>query len=396
MMPLSGTDILIVVATVLGVTTIIAAVGLLALRLARRRSLGVQIGIVAGAALGTIAGSALAIAAQMYISEHDLSILVWVIAAAAVAGAALAIVLARSLRRSLTDLGSSLGQVAKGEIVAPAAAASAELNAVSVQLAETSRKLAEAREAIERLDSSRRRFLSWISHDLRTPLTAVLALTEAAEDAYAADDPVELARRVRIQSYAMSRMIDDIFDLSRLTGGSPQLRPVQVPLAELISDAVADVAQIAAARGIRIVPANVHDRIIDADPHELTRAIRNLLTNAISYAPGDSTITIGALSRVTGSVTIAVDDEGAGVDATELDVMFDAGWRGDPARTSEPREGGAGLGLAIVDGIAQAHGGFASAEHLPGGFRVAITVPTAAPTPRRTTNEPSPNRRVGG
>lgn len=169
MMPLSGTDILIVVATVLGVTTIIAAVGLLALRLARRRSLGVQIGIVAGAALGTIAGSALAIAAQMYISEHDLSILVWVIAAAAVAGAALAIVLARSLRRSLTDLGSSLGQVAKGEIVAPAAAASAELNAVSVQLAETSRKLAEAREAIERLDSSRRRFLSWISHDLRTP-----------------------------------------------------------------------------------------------------------------------------------------------------------------------------------------------------------------------------------
>lgn len=395
MMPLSGTDILIVVATVLGVTTIIAAVGLLALRLARRRSLGVQIGIVAGAALGTIAGSALAIAAQMYISEHDLSILVWVIAAAAVAGAALAIVLARSLRRSLTDLGSSLGQVAKGEIVAPAAAASAELNAVSVQLAETSRKLAEAREAIERLDSSRRRFLSWISHDLRTPLTAVLALTEAAEDALI-DDPVELARRVRIQSYAMSRMIDDIFDLSRLTGGSPQLRPVQVPLAELISDAVADVTQIAAARGIRIVPADVHDRIIDADPHELTRAIRNLLTNAISYAPGDSTITIGALSRVTGSVTIAVDDEGAGVDAAELDVMFDAGWRGDPARTSEPREGGAGLGLAIVDGIAQAHGGFASAEHLPGGFRVAITVPTAAPTPRRTTNEPSPNRRVGG
>ncbi len=395
MMPLSGTDILIVVATVLGVTTIIAAVGLLALRLARRRSLGVQIGIVAGAALGTIAGSALAIAAQMYISEHDLSILVWVIAAAAVAGAALAIVLARSLRRSLTDLGSSLGQVAKGEIVAPAAAASAELNAVSVQLAETSRKLAEAREAIERLDSSRRRFLSWISHDLRTPLTAVLALTEAAEDALI-DDPVELARRVRIQSYAMSRMIDDIFDLSRLTGGSPQLRPVQVPLAELISDAVADVTQIAAARGIRIVPADVHDRIIDADPHELTRAIRNLLTNAISYAPGDSTITVSTLSRVTGSVTIAVDDEGAGVDAAELDVMFDAGWRGDPARTSEPRDGGAGLGLAIVDGIAQAHGGFASAEHLPGGFRVAITVPTAAPTPRRTTNEPSPNRRVGG
>lgn len=396
MMPLSGTDILIVVATVLGVTTIIAAVGLLALRLARRRSLGVQIGIVAGAALGTIAGSALAIAAQMYISEHDLSILVWVIAAAAVAGAALAIVLARTLRRSLTDLGSSLGQVAKGEIVAPAAAAaSAELSAVSVQLAETSRKLAEAREAIERLDSSRRRFLSWISHDLRTPLTAVLALTEAAEDALI-DDPVELARRVRIQSYAMSRMIDDIFDLSRLTDGSPQLRPVQVPLAELISDAVADVTQIAAARGIRIVPADVHDRIIDADPHELTRAIRNLLTNAISYAPGDSTITIGALSRLTGSVTIAVDDEGAGVDAAELDVMFDAGWRGDPARTSEPRDGGAGLGLAIVDGIAQAHGGFASAEHLPGGFRVAITVPAAAPTPRRTTNEPSPNRRVGG
>lgn len=382
MMPLSGTDIAIVFATVAGVTVVVAAVGMLLLRLARRRSLGVQIGIVTGAVLATIAGSTLAIAAQMYISEHDLSILVWVIAAAALAGTLLAIVLARTLRRSLAALGTSLGHVAAGEVVPADAQGSPELSALSAQLADTSRKLAEAREAIEHLDASRRRFLSWISHDLRTPLTAVRALAEAAEDGLVAD-PVELARQVRAQSDAMSRMIDDIFDLSRLSSGSPQLRVTRVPLTELISDAVTDVQRIAAQRGIRIVPAALDDTVIDADPHELTRAVRNLLTNAVTYAPSGSTVTVSMLHRVTGSVTIAVDDEGAGVEADDLDVMFDAGWRGDPARTPGGGEG-AGLGLAIVDGIAQAHGGFASAEHLPGGFRVAVTVPSLSTSPSPT------------
>mgnify|MGYP001544440561 CR=1 FL=1 len=395
MMPLSGTDIAIVLGTVLAVTVVTAGAGMLLLRLARRRSLGVQISIVTGAVLATLTGSTLAIAAQMYISEHDLTILVWVIAAAAVAGILLAVLLARTLRRSLADLGASLDQVAAGAVVPASAHGSPEVSALSAQLAETSRKLAEAREAIEQLDASRRRFLSWISHDLRTPLTAVQALAEATEDGLITD-PTELARQVRAQSDAMSRMIDDIFDLSRLSSGALQLRPSRVPLTELISDAVTDVQQIAAGRGIRIVPAALDGTVIHADPHELTRAIRNLLTNAVHYAPAGSTITVSTLHRVTGSVTIAVDDEGAGVDADELDLMFDAGWRGDPSRTSARADGGAGLGLAIVNSIAQAHGGYASAEHLPDGFRVAITVPAAPDGVPSVTDAAAPSRRVGG
>lgn len=395
MMPLSSTDIAIVLGTVLAVTVMIAGIGMLLLRLARRRSLGVQIGIVAGAVLGTIAGSTLAISAQMYISEHDLTILVWVIAAAAVAGALLAIIFARTLRRSLADLGTSVGQIAEGAVVPASAYGSTELSTLSTQLADTSRKLAEARESIEQLDASRRRFLSWISHDLRTPLTAVRALAEATEDGLITD-PADLARQVRSQSDAMSRMIDDIFDLSRLSSGALQLRLARVPLTELVSDAVTDVQQIAAGRGIRIVPAALDGPVIDADPHELTRAIRNLLTNAVNYAPAGSTITVSTLHRVTGYVTIAVDDEGEGVDADDLDLMFDAGWRGDPSRTSGRADGGAGLGLAIVNSIAQAHGGYASAERLADGFRVAITVPAPGGPPRDATDAEAPIRRVGG
>lgn len=373
MMPLSPPDVLAMLGTVGAVTIVIAAIGLLLLRAARRRSLALQIGIVAAAALATIAASALAIAAQMYISEHDLTILVWVIGAAALSGGVLAIVLARTLRRSLADLSASLDHVAAGEVVPADPQGSPELSALSSQLADTSRRLADARDDIERLDASRRRFLSWISHDLRTPLTAVRALAEAAEDGIVSD-PVDLARQVRAQSDAMSRMIDDIFDLSRLSGGTPQLRMSRVPLTELVSDAAADVQHLAAARGIRIVPATLDATVVDADPHELTRAVRNLLANALAYAPANSSVTVSVLRRVTGYATIAVDDEGPGVSPDELDVMFDAGWRGDPARTPGGGEG-AGLGLAIVDGIAQAHGGFASAEHLTEGFRVAVTLP---------------------
>lgn len=379
MIMLSAADVLLIVLTCLLVAACVAALTLLLLRVLRRRSFRAQLMLVASAGVVAMAASVVAISLEMYISTHDLTVLLAVIAVSLILGLATAWVVARAMRSSFDRLSASLDEVGRGGVIVAEQGGSRELDDLSAQLAEVSGKVDAASAELERLDSARRRFFAWISHDLRTPLTAVRALAESIEEG-AADAPERFAGQVRVQVDTMSRMVDDLFELSTLTSGAVQLQTQQVDLLDVVSDAVADVAAAAARHGVRIVERGVGAHVLWADPHHLGRIIVNLLTNAIRHAPRGTEIVISATEIDRNRLVLGILDHGAGVAVEDLDRMFDVGWREDAARTAPTdRDGvasGAGLGLSIARGLARAHGGEVFAERTDEGFRMNVLLPS--------------------
>jgi signal transduction histidine kinase len=168
-------------------------------------------------------------------------------------------------------------------------------------------------------------------------------------------------------------MVDDLVALSRLQSSVLRLSLERVDVTDLLSDTLAGVDAVAAARGVRVVgnadaavPATV-------DPRELGRALTNLVVNAIRHTPVDGTVHV--LARTDGDeAVVEVLDACGGIAPADLPRVFEAGWRGASART--PIEGdGAGLGLAIVRGVAEAHGGRVSVSNAGSGCRFQLRIP---------------------
>ena len=375
-------DLAAIVTTSLVCTAAVGGVGWLLLRALRRAPILGQLLVVAGAGIVAMTASVLAISVEMYLSEHDLTVLIAVILVSCVFGALAAWALARTVQGSTGRLVDSARRIASGERVEAEAAGAHEFATVSRELSEVAERVRTAREELEQLDSARRRFFAWISHDLRTPLTAMRALAEAAEADPEADARL-LAAQVTAQTDSMTRLVDDLFELSRLSSGSLRLRTQQIDLLDVVSEAVADVRAAAERRGVRIVERGIAGHQLWADPHRLGRVIVNLLANAVRHAPAGSDIVVSATELDAGRLVLGVLARGSGVAVEDLDRMFEVGWRADAART--PDDGtdgiasGAGLGLAIARGLARAHGGDVTAERTPEGFRMNVLLPTGGP-----------------
>ncbi|MFD7307404.1 sensor histidine kinase [Promicromonospora sp. NPDC059942] len=378
-MMLTLVDLLLILATAAVCTAAITLLALLVLRRRRQRSVTAPFVVLVVAAIASIVCSTLAIAALMYLSLHDLQVLLWVVGLSAVLSLTATLLTARAVSRSFAHLGEAVERVGRGAVVGPEAYAGRELADLSAQLAVASERLAAARAEIEQLDAARRQFFAWISHDLRTPLTGVSALAEALDDGAVAD-PADYVRRIRVQVATMNRLVDDLFELSQIQSGALRLRREDVALLDVVSDAVADVHQLAVAKQIRVEHAGVAGRTVRADPHELTRVVVNLLTNSIRHAPEGSEILVSA-DQAGDRLVLSVLDQGGGVDGEDLTRMFEIGWRASAARTADAGAAGspgAGLGLAIVRGIVEAHGGDVRAAHVPQGFRLDVALPAPA------------------
>jgi signal transduction histidine kinase len=377
-MTLTPGDLLLIFSTALGCTAVVTVAALLVLRLCSPRSIAFRLTVVVVAAIASIASSTVAVAALMYLSPHDLLVLIWVIGTSAVLSLAGTLLTARTASRAFASLRETVERIGDGDVVDAQTHGGKEFADLSAQLADTSARLATARTEIEHLDASRRQFFAWISHDLRTPLTGVSALAEALDDGVV-EHPADYIRRIRMQVGTMNRLVDDLFELSQIHSGDIRLRPEDIELLDVVSDAVADVHQIAAGKDIRIVHIGIEGRMLRADPHKLTRVVVNLLTNSIRHAPEGSEVLVSAAQH-DDRLTLSVLDQGGGVDAKDLTRMFEVGWRASTARTPEvrPNSPGAGLGLAIVRGIVQAHGGDVHAEHAPQGFRLNVALPVAS------------------
>jgi signal transduction histidine kinase len=315
-------------------------------------------------------------ARAMFLSDHDFDVLVWVSLVAGVVAAVFAAGVgaayarwSRSLREDARRFGESGRFVAGGR-------GPVELQQVADELARTSERLAESRAREARLEESRRELVSWVSHDLRTPLAGMRAMTEALEDGIA-EDPARYHRQIRAEVDRMVRQVDDLFELSRIHAGVLPLAPQPLLLGDLVSEALAGADPVARARRVRL-GGEVEDGVqVTADPAGLSRVVSNLLMNAIRHTPEDGTVAVLGRS-VPGGVELTVTDECGGIAGEDLPRLFDVAWQGGPARTPEtaglPGLRGGGLGLAIVKGIVEAHRGTVEVSNLEPGccFRVRL------------------------
>ncbi|QKJ19405.1 sensor histidine kinase [Microbacterium hominis] len=374
------TDVLTVTAITLSISVAvgIACVGLLAIL--RQTRLYVQLIVALLAGVASVVTAMITVANLMYLSAHDLVVAIAVALSAGLSSALVAAALCVWVVRNSRALSRAAERIAQGEVVtASERSASAELARIESTLAETSAQLRESREREARIEASRRELVAWISHDLRTPLAGIRAMAEALEDGLA-DDPERYLRQMRGQVDLLTGMVEDLFDLSRLDAGAHRLAVQDVSLLDVVSDAVADLRPATRGRAVDVESGLDRDLVVRVDPGELTRAIGNLVMNAVQHTPAPGRIVVRA-ELVDDRPTVSVIDSGPGIDEADLPRLFEAGWRGSAARTPRTEAAGApgaGLGLAIVRGIVDAHRGEVAVRNVPGGCRFDILLPAEA------------------
>jgi signal transduction histidine kinase len=350
--------------------------------LLRRTRLAVQVSIAALAPIVAVAIGVTWATSKMFITSHDLRVLWVVLAAAGGSGMAASLLLAQRVRnasRSVGEMARMLGEAGPGAISlhAPAPAAPGELAAVAGELKRTSQLLAEAQARASSEEQTRRELVAWVSHDLRTPLAGIRAMVEALEDGVVAD-PGDIARyhaTMRLEVDRLSGLVDDLFELSRIQSGSLSLCTTPVRLDEILTDALAGAAVSAQAKGIELcTDLREPVPVVDVAAPEMIRVIRNLLDNAIRHTPVGGQVSVHSeLDSCNQRMLVSVLDGCGGIPAHEIDRVFEMGYRGDEARS--PGEGRGGLGLAVAQGLVQAHAGQIEVSNEPGGCRFTVTIP---------------------
>ena len=365
---------------VAGGTALVAVIaGAIALTALRTRALGTQIAALTATIVLALMVGALVAAQAMFISEHDLSVLVIVLLAAGTVGVAASLVLGARIGVASTSLMEVARRIGDddAEPVAPAAGAPQELARLGEELAAMETRLELARRRERALEASRRELVAWVSHDLRTPLAGIRAIVEALEDGLVAD-PDTVARyyrTLREEADHLAALIDDLFELSRTQAGALTLQFARISLGDLVSDALAGSAPVAAAKGVRL-EGHVVGRPpeVEASPSEVLRVLRNLLENAIRHTPSDGSVVVeaGVDAAAPDTVYVSVLDTGGGVAAADLDRVFEVAFQADRARTPGA---GAGLGLAIAKGFVDAHDGELTVCNENGGARFTLRLP---------------------
>ncbi|KUJ66037.1 histidine kinase [Streptomyces albus subsp. albus] len=370
-------DLLLIAAFAFAGAACAGLLGALALRVLRHRSVAVSLTVVAAVAVTAMLAGTMAVAQAMFLSPHDLTVVTLVVAMAAVVSLATALLLgrwvvarSRELALATRDFGDG------GDFAAPRGAATAELAALSRELATTSAKLTASRERERALETSRRELVAWISHDLRTPLAGLRAMSEALEDGMATD-PARYHRRIRTEVDRLNTMVGDLFELSRIHAGSLALTPTRMSVYDLVDDALSGADPLAREHGVRLVGHQVEAVPVEVDGKEMTRVLANLLVNAIRHTPADGTVAVAAQRRAD-ELVLSVTDGCGGIAEEDLPRVFDTGWRGSQARTPPA---GAGLGLAIVRGIVEAHAGRTDVTNVAGGCRFEVTLPLTRAQP---------------
>lgn len=238
--------------------------------------------------------------------------------------------------------------------------------------------LADDRTRERRLEAVRRDFVANVSHELKTPVGAVQLLAEASRGA--ADDPEaveKFSKRILKETKRLSRLVQQIIDLSRLQGDDPLESPMTVSIDKVIEAAVDTSFIDAEARAIEVTVQGEDGLEVSGNEEQITAAVSNLVANAVAYSPEGSSVTVQTSSTPT-EVNIAVIDKGIGIPAREIDRIFERFYRVDPARHRST--GGTGLGLSIVKHIAATHGGDVTVWSVEGqGSTFTLVLPRITP-----------------
>jgi signal transduction histidine kinase len=254
----------------------------------------------------------------------------------------------------------------------------AELAAAQRRISRQNAELAHHNDALRELDRLKDAVLANVSHDLRTPLTAILGYAELLRRRGGLND--QQAKGVDVierNARRLLRLVSDLLLLAQVRAGELRLQRQAVDLPHLAADAVESARPLADHAELSVeLHAAPHGPVVEADALRLGQLLDNLLANAIKFTPAGGTVTVRVLSGA-GTATLEVEDTGPGLPEDERESVFEAFARGTAAEAP-----GTGLGLTIVRAIAAAHGATIAVHSEPGrGARFTVTFRTERPAP---------------
>ncbi|GAA1721903.1 hypothetical protein GCM10009809_16970 [Isoptericola hypogeus] len=336
-----------------GVAAVVGTLGAVGVLTLGRRRPAVAAALAPLVVVASVAAGVAASSYAMFLSAADAATVLWLLLAAVPVAVGVGLVLARRAHRLTAEHAAALA----------------------------------ARDRDRAVEERRREMVAWVSHDLRTPLAAVRVLTEAVDDGVTA--PADAIGPIQSAGARMSAMVDDLLALSRLQ--SPTFEPAREPadVGDLVSDAIAAAQPLADAGAVRLAGEVDAPVVARVDAAEVSRALANLVVNAVRHTPAGETVCLRVSTEPGGSggsrtgttAVVQVTDACGGIPEADLPRLFDAGWRGTPARSpGAPGGAGAGIGLSIVREVAEAHGGGVAVQNvaLPDGgrgCRFTLTLP---------------------
>lgn len=247
----------------------------------------------------------------------------------------------------------------------------------TAEIQSVARSFNEMAEALQSAEAMRRNLLADVSHELRTPLTVLIANLRAMLDDVYTLDKSEVAR-LYDQTRHLLNLVNDLHELALVEANQLPLQRRRVDLADLVRTAVELLEPVAELEEVRLTVATPSAAIwVSADQSRLMQVVQNLLSNALRFTPAGGEIAV-RVSATPAEAQVSVQDSGEGIAAEHLPHVFDRFYRADRARTRD--QGGAGLGLAIVRAMTEAHGGHVTvASPGPGqGSCFTLYLPTAS------------------
>jgi signal transduction histidine kinase len=215
---------------------------------------------------------------------------------------------------------------------------------------------------IERARDSEQAFLADISHELRTPLTSIQGFAQAIAEGEAAGDAAPPAAKIiQRESRRLIRMVEGLLEVAKLQAGGPELARERVEATALVTSAIAALEVQAHEAGVKLDVSTAGLPAVRGDPDKLAQLFTNLIDNAVKHSPHGAAVTVRGV-RENGMAVVHVRDAGSGLPGGAQTRLFRRFYRGENAQ-----QGGAGLGLAIAQAIATAHGGKITARNVDGG-----------------------------
>ena len=385
------TDFVIIIGLTLGACLVVGVLGAVAMHRLRGRSLRYQLIIATLLPVAAVTATVIVNVWLMFLSPHDSTVIMIALIVAVLVAAFGNIVVMRRVGRGSAELSVVLRRMradstgtlstdtpssdtlSRGAVGAAPAELPAELALVVADLEETRRLLAETRRREQAAEDARRELVRFMSHDLRTPLAGLRALTEGLEDGVVHDVPRAL-EHMRATINRMTHLVEDLFELSRVQGARPARPSSLVSLTELIVDVSSESSALARSRGVVLdVRVPDDDRLaVTGSADDLARAVSNLVANAVRHTGTDQVVRLHGHRADDGHIRVEVSDGCGGIPEESLGRVFDAGWRGNGDRTGD---GGAGLGLAIARGVVESHAGRIDVANIDGGCRFAVELP---------------------
>ena len=280
--------------------------------------------------------------------------------------------LTRRLQRPLTLLTRAAREMSRGhyQTRVPVAGAGPELDTLAAAFNAMAIRL-------ETSEQTRRRLLSDLAHELRTPIATIGAYLDGLEDGVTEWGPAT-ARVLRDQADRLARLATDIDEVSRAEEGRIVLQRTTAPAGDLVWAAAQTARAAYMDKGVNLLTDSsaAAGAVVDVDRQRIAQVLGNLLTNALRHTPPGGTVTVSA-AAAGDEVTLSVADNGEGIAPEQLPHVFERFYRGDSARSRDAR--GAGIGLTIAKALVDAHAGAATADS-PGpgrGATFVITLPKA-------------------